>query len=143
MLESSHTERLKALFTVASDYVCQPIKTLNAYLVRSVKAATLVCIALTPTACMPSWENPNMSAAAWQQTEADCALEAAYKVKPNYVNVLDAGSAFESTNCHKGNCSTLSTYTPPHVERIDLNEPLRKQVGDACLARNGGIQKIL
>ena len=56
MLEPTRTERLKALFIIAGDYVCQPAKTINAYLGRTIMAATLICVALTPTACAPSWE---------------------------------------------------------------------------------------
>lgn len=140
----NNARKLRATFAVAGSFLCQPAQTLHAHLVRSVRTATLLCVALTPTiGCAPSWENPAVSAAAWEQTKADCALYAAERVQPNYTYAVDTGSAFQSTNCHKNNCSTYSAYTPPSIERLDLNEPLRTQVRDACLARHGGIKKTL
>lgn len=126
-------------------FVPQTIGKIKEFLRAAGRLAIAATVAVSLSACMsPAWEkSPKLSAAAWEQVKADCALEAVNRVQPRYAFAVDTGSAFQSTSCHKNNCSTYSGYTPPSVEHIDLNVPLRKQVKDACLARHGGIKNTL
>jgi len=137
-------DRLKAMFAVASIYVCKKGREVAMYLARSFESVALVCLALSLPACAQTeWVNPSMPPSVWAQTQVNCEIGAARAIPPRIVTTVEPGSFFETNNCHKGECSKYVTVIPPQQVQQDVNEPLREKAKDACLMRNGGVQKTL
>ncbi|MDE2020502.1 MAG: DUF2958 domain-containing protein, partial [Patescibacteria group bacterium] len=104
------------------------------------RLAMAATVAISLSACAsPVWVKPGATPAEWEQTKADCLIEAAQRVPVKEVLVPVAGSSFSSQSCdkHGRNCSQYSTYTPPSIEQVDVNAPLRDQATRACFARKG------
>ncbi len=100
-------------------------------------AALTICLSVGLAACAPSqvWTKPNATQSNFIQDKAACEMEASKAVPSKYTYQILAGDSYSSCDKHSRSCQT--TFTPPSLERIDENKPLRDDVRDACIAKRG------
>jgi hypothetical protein len=110
---------------------------------KLVIAATL---ATSLSACADTtWIKPNTTPADWQRDKTECLMEGMKRVPVDPTYTTQPGRSYSSESCdNKGrNCSVYSNFTPPSMEEIDANLPLREQVVRSCLFRKGWIEAKL
>jgi hypothetical protein len=124
-------------------FVPQTIGKIKDFLRAAGRLAIAATIAVSLSACAsPVWEKPNATQAEWEQTKTDCLIEATQRVpvKDAFVPVAGSSSTSESCDRHGRNCTEYSSFTPPTIEQVDTNAPLRDQVARSCLTRKGWVE---
>jgi hypothetical protein len=139
----SITELIEHNVELDLHFIPQTIGKIKDFLRAAGRLAIAASVAVSLSACAsPVWEKPNATQAEWQQTKAECMIEAAQRAPAKDVLVPIAGSSFTSENCdkHGRNCIEYSSTTPPTVEQVDTNVPLRDQETKPCLTRKGWME---
>lgn len=127
-------------------YIPQTIGKIKEFLRAVGRLAIAATVAVSLSACAsPVWTKPNTTQGDWEQAKAECMIEAARAVPPREALVTVAGTAYSTQSCdkHRRNCTAYSSFTPPSVQQVDTNAPIREQAARACLTRKGWTENSL